>query len=258
MSENSRLPSENRAGRGRIPPRTLAILLMVAGAAGFIFARLALGNEFLYMLPGTLVTFIGLAILIRNPRTHSGDQTNDTTGWAQQSRPQPRPTSGVQRRPIFPAKVPPGLRDTNRQPVRNQPPVSNTPVARDLASAPPTEPPAARIPQQPETLLDQVVAVMEDLGAQVEIDSQRESAGGSRGILRVLSKDGLPYSVLIRDSAGEVDVADVRALYALVTSNGSTGGLLVASTPFTQQAYEWASARHIHLVREDELDEISL
>jgi hypothetical protein len=55
-----------------------------------------------------------------------------------------------------------------------------------------------------------------------------------------------------------VDVADVRALFALVTSSGSAGGYLVASAPFTERAYEWAGQRHIHLVREDELDEMSI
>jgi hypothetical protein len=64
--------------------------------------------------------------------------------------------------------------------------------------------------------------------------------------------------VLVREGTGQVDVADVRALFALVTSSGSSGGFLVASASFTQKAYDWASARKIRLVREDELEEISL
>lgn len=118
----------------------------------------------------------------------------------------------------------------------------------------------AAVDDLPETgaLLGRVIALLDQQGAQVEIDTQREDASGSRGILRVQSQEGLPYSLLVLEGADPVDAADVRALFALVTSSGSAAGYLIASAPFTQRAYEWAGQRHIHLVREDELDEMSI
>ncbi|RPJ49940.1 MAG: hypothetical protein EHM21_06010 [Chloroflexi bacterium] len=255
MSDLSPPPEENVAGRIRVPVRPLAILLMVAGAAGFFVSLLVYGEQVLCLLGSTLVTFVGLVIAIGSRRVNLDTQP-----------PPPDQVAPAESKPVSPRKVPPGLRSTvGRHPPdesarRSGPAVQPPEPAGPAESTSPfIEPGADWVPIEPETLLDEVIAVLESQGAQVKVETQKENAGGSRGILRVVAQDGQNYRVLVLESGeGEVDVSDARALLALVTSSGSQGGYLVASAPFTQRAYDWASERGIRLVREDELSEISL
>jgi hypothetical protein len=103
-------------------------------------------------------------------------------------------------------------------------------------------------------LLEQVTAILERQGVQVELESRREE----RGILRILSAERKMYTVLVQEGPAVVDVSDVRALNALVASNGSAGGYYIASGIFTPKAYDWATMHQIRLVVEDELDELSV
>lgn len=247
MSASSRPPTGKGTWRGRIPVRTLAILLMVAGAAGFVYARLMFGDQVFCLFGSTLVTFIGLALVIMARRTAGDTQTSP--GQSQQEEP----------RPLFRPKVPPGLRGipSRQAPVQMKAP-ARPPLPSAEPAAPPTESSGSLIPLRPATLLEEVVTVLGEQGTWVEVESERESEGDNRAILRVHAQDGKNYTMLVRESAGEVDTADVRALHAMVSSSGSAGGFLVSSSPFTQRAYDWANARRIRLVREDELREISI
>jgi len=64
--------------------------------------------------------------------------------------------------------------------------------------------------------------------------------------------------MMIREDAETVDVADVRALGALVSSSLTEAGYLVSAGPITDRAYQLASARQIHLVSADEVDELGV
>lgn len=242
-------PSSGNGARGRRFPlskRTLAILIMVAGAAAFVYSRVAYGGQILCLMGSTLIVFVGLAIWLsaRNPNLDARINENN------------RQEPIEPHRPVFRRTVPRGLRDEVRRRTTAPAPPPVQPQPPEL----PVDPVPIATSSMPQTgaLLGQVIALLDQQEAQVEIETQREDAGGSRGILRVQSKDGLPYSLMVLEGNEPVDVADVRALFALVSSSGSAGGYLVASAPFTQRAYEWAGQRHIHLVREDELDEMSI
>ena len=102
------------------------------------------------------------------------------------------------------------------------------------------------------TLLDQVLAVSARDRAQVKVVARQES----RGILQITARDGKTYSAIVNEDPGSVDVADVRALFALMNSNQSAGGYLISVGPFTPQAYDWANTRRIRLVRVDEMDQL--
>lgn len=252
MSDNFRFPSEDGAGRNRFSPsrRTIGILIMVAGAAAFFYSQVKYTDQLLCLGGSTLIVFVGLGIILSARRSGAGFSATQQTGQRVIDEPAP----------IFQRRVPRGLRGEARRQAQVQPP------ARVSVEARPVEPTSDRIPlaqggaftngQGP--LLNQVIGLLEEQGARVVIETQREDAAGSRGILQVQSAGGLTYRFMVLEGEEAVDVADARALFALVNSSGSDGGYLVASAPFTQRAYEWAGPRHIHLVRDDELEELSL
>ncbi len=230
---------------------------MIAGAALFFYSLVTFGDQVILLLGSTLIVFVGLGIYISARRSAAG---SSMTGAEPAQRQPARPVGGMLHGPALRRRIPPGLREEVRRQAAVQPSVSHSEEAGQ------EEPPAERIPvSQGETaregqgaLLDQVIALLDEQGAQVEIETQREDAGSSRGILRVHSADGLPYTLLVLEGEEPVDVAELRALAALVTSNGSAGGYLVSSAPFTQSAYDWAGPRHLHRVREDELGEFDI
>ncbi len=116
--------------------------------------------------------------------------------------------------------------------------------------------PEAAPPGEAETglLFDRVLGTLEARGAQAQVDTRHEN----RAILSVQAAGGEMVTVMVDEGTQPVDVAEVRALFALINNSGSAGGYLIAAAPFTQKAYDWASARKIRLVRADELDELSI
>lgn len=252
MSDNLRFPSKNGAGQSRFLPsrRTIGILVMVAGAAAFFYSQVKYTDQLLCLGGSTLIVFAGLGIILSARRTDVGSATTQQIGQGD---------SG-ESVPVFRRGVPRGLRGEARRRPRVQPPAIASAQAR------PVEPPINRTPLAQSvtfvrgqgTLLDKVITLLNEQGAQVAIETQREDAAGSRGILQVQSAAGQFYKFMVLESEDLVDVVDVRALFALVNSSGSAGGYLVASSPFSERAYEWAGPRHIHLVRDDELEELNL
>ncbi len=235
-------------GRRPQPTRTLAILLMLAGVAAFVFSRVAFEGQVLCLLGSTLVTFAGLAVLLyarRSSQSQAG--VANPGGSTQPPRQAQKPGAEERFGPGLRRQVPPGLRAAARRP--SQPPAVQPETVQPAQPAP-----VEKIPVYPGLLVERVIALLERQGVQVEVESLREG----RGLLKVQSPDGQNDTVLILEGGDVVDVPDVRALSALVTSSGSAGGYLIASAPFTQQAYDWAGARKIHLVREDELGEFSV
>lgn len=256
--------------------RTIAILVMLAGAVSFVAALIIFGDQVLYLLGSTLITFVGLGLLVsaRHSSTQEdGQETGMDTGSSSRQAPFLHPTSSSAVAQL--RKAPPGLRaaarDRNRMPPRETgvsqklQPRQDLPEnhAEDLiidrgnpvqASGHQQESAQNRPFLAGDGLLEQVITILEGQGARVELETRRED----RGILRIQSQDGKMFIALVQASPVIVDVADVRALNALVTSSGGARGYFIASGMFTQKAYDWATARQIRLVAEDELDELSI
>lgn len=223
---------------------------MVVGTAAFFYSQVKYTDQLLCLGGSTLIVFAGLGIILSGRRSGAGFAATQQTGQRVVDEPSP----------VFRQRVPRGLRGEARRHARVQPP------AMASAEARPVETIIDRIPLaqvgtfagRQGLLLDQVIGLLDEQGAQVVVDTQRQDTASSRGILQVQSAGGLLYRFMVLEGENPVDVAEVRALFALVNSSGSAGGYLVASAPFTQRAYEWAGPRHIHLVRDDELEELSL
>lgn len=236
--------AQNQPGSGRSPfnPRMLAILLMIVGAVCFVVAQFLFPEQVLCMVGSTLITFAGLGIIVAARRRgwQSGSVSEAPRqaaqmGWGS-SRPHYRPPAGLR-----------------------------VPVSKP--SLPEPEPEPVDVPQDHEglnsaidagawrvSLIDQTADILERQGAQVRVEAQRED----RGILRITTRDGRVITAIVREDTDPVEVADVRALYALVSSSAAEAGYLIAAGPITGQAYEWAGARQIHLVGADELDELGI
>ncbi len=244
-------PSSGKGiGDGRPPriTRTLAILLMLAGVAAFVYSRVAFEDQIGCLVGSTLVTFAGLAVLVYARRSNQGAAGGNAQGGsspAQVQAPGRTPVEGIG--PGLRRQIPPGLRAAARRPS----PLSPAP---QIVDQPDLSVPGEKIPVYPGVLVERVIAQLEGQSAQVTVESQREG----RGLLNVQPTDGQPASVLILEGGQPVDVADLRALHAMMTSSGSATGYLISTAPFTEQAYDWAAARKIHLVREDELNEFSV
>lgn len=280
MTEPNRPSAPGGGGGFRSPVslRTGAILLMVAGAAGFVAARLLFGDQVLCLLVSTLVVFAGLGLIIYGRRSMAGE--DQSTAYGQ--RPlhgqhplhdqRPLPPAGAARDTgsarVNPRQIPRGLREAARQQGARPPDMPRTlPQATPNIPPAPPEQWAARTnpmpPSRPEpepvqagnnALLDAVITAFENQGARVDIETQRDE----RGILTIQAPDGLLYTSLVLETPGQVDVAEVRALYALMTSSGSVGGYLISDAGFSQRAYDWAGQHRIHLVTSDEIDELGI
>jgi hypothetical protein len=66
------------------------------------------------------------------------------------------------------------------------------------------------------------------------------------------------FQAMVLEENTEVDVADLRALYALVTSSISSGGYLITGGSFTQRALDWAAGKPLRLLTQDELSHLSV
>lgn len=220
--------------------RTVALLLMVAGAICFVVALILFPEQVLCMVGSTLITFIGLGIII----------TGRKRGWPVEGAAQaPRQAPQDQWASIRPRhRTLPGLRVTARKP---------TPAVMEPIGEPDDQSSMKDVVQvnvHHVSLVDQTAEVLERQGARVRVEAQRED----RGILRITTHDGRAVVVLVREDTDTVDVADVRSLYALMSSSAAEGGYLIAAGPITERAYEWAGERQIHLVSADEMDELSV
>lgn len=252
MDNNLNPSSGNRPGRSRLPfsRRTIGILIMVAGAFAFFYSQIRFEDNLLCLGGSTLVVFAGLVFILAGRRAPVGGISEGSQDRLIRNQPEP----------VFRRRVPPGLRQETRRRTQYRPPsmvsTQTDPAPSSIRNAPVVQPNAYSDGQ--DALLGQVIAFLNEQGAQVVIETQRADSGGSRSILQVQSQDGRSYTFMVLEELAPVNVADVRALAALVNSSGSTAGYLIASAPFSPNAYEWAGARHIHLVREDELEELSL
>lgn len=203
-------------------PRAAGLLLMVAGVLGFFLSRLIFGEQLLWMLISTLVTFGGLAIIVRAKKNQQAEVDESGEYYA--------PTETRSR----PARRASAFGDSVAAPAAVRP---------RYASADTLPPLAAR-----------VTRIFRQQGAQVAVDTQRED----RCILRVTSPLGEVFIALILEGVEDVDAADVRALYALVSAGGNTGGYLVASGVFTDRAAAWAQGKPVRLISEEEIGNLTV
>lgn len=243
MSESMPENTQNQPASGRSPisPRTFAILLMFVGVVCFVAAQFLFPEQVLCMVGSTLITFAGLGIIIagrsrgwQTGRATEAPRQAAKTGWGS-ARPRVRPPAGLR---VAASKMPPSPASRPVQVVPDED-ILVTPVDAGPTRA---------------SLIDQTADILERQGAQVRIEAQRED----RGILRIITSDGRVITAMVREDMEPVDVADVRALHALVSSSAAEAGYLIAAGPITERAYEWAGTRQIHLVGADELDELGV
>lgn len=203
-------------------PRAVGLLLMVAGVLGFFLSRLIFGEQLLWMLISTLVTFGGLAIIVRVKRNQQAE-ADDNGEYYAPAEPRSRPT---RRASAFGDSV-----------------AAPAPVRPRYASADSLPPMAAR-----------VTRIFRQQGAQVAVETQRED----RCILQVTSPLGEVFTAMILEGNEDVDASDARALYALVSAAGNTGGYLIASGAFTDRAVAWVQGRPLRLISEEELGDLTV
>ena len=231
---------------------------MVAGAASFVATLLLWGDQILCFLGSTLITFIGLSLVIagrRNPPegepASSGVGEDGEQGEAQEQNGPPeqyRTTGGFKNPASLEAGDVQDAQDVVQLPISEGfgPPAA----LRGLDQAHIIgEPPALKI-----DLLKQVIASLQSNGAQVVVENQNQE----RAILRITGSDGGVYTGMVYGGRRPAGIPEIRSLQALVNSGASAGGFLFSATLFSPEAYEFAGARKIRLVTADELDEISL
>lgn len=245
-----RFSNMNVSGQGPRMPlrwRTLAVLVMVAGAISFAISLVAFEDQTLCLFGSTLITLVGLGMIIHARRR----------GW------EPAPGSRNElNQPDVPSdlrrpgrvRMPRGLRNAKRA----------MPPAQSPVQAPMPDPLPVRTVQPPAprnnwvavtSLPGRVIEILSRQGAQVTVESRREN----RFILRIVTRTGQVYPAMVLEDDQPVDVSDVRALMSLINSSGSTRGYLIAQGAFTPRAYSWAAERpQVRLVGEDELDELGV
>jgi hypothetical protein len=266
-----------------VGPRVLAIILMLIGAGGFVAARLLFGEQVLCLLVSTLVTFGGLAFIVASRRNgweeswkKAHEQGFQAAGEPRQvsSRPSARQQPGARTRqaPGQQAASAPQQR-VQAQPARSQrmngggayasadPGPWATVQPQKPAVPPPTAlptPPAnvpSQVPYEPTPPLAlRVMKILRQQGARVTIETRRED----RSILKVETSAGEVFQAMVLEDNTEVDVAELRALYALVTSSISSGGYLITGGSFTQRAVDWAAGKPLRLLTQDELSQLSV
>lgn len=202
--------------------RAVGLLLMVAGVAGFFLSRLLFGEQVLFLFASTVLTFGGLAIIVRAKKNQQAEAENSGEEYA-------------------PAE--PRSRAARRASAFGNASAAPAPVRPRYASADSLPPLAAR-----------VTRIFRQQGAQVAVETQRED----RFILQVTSPLGEVFTAMILEGADDVDATDVRALYALVSAAGNTGGYLIASGAFTERAEAWAQGKPLRLISEAELGDLTV
>jgi hypothetical protein len=247
-----------------VGPRVMAIILMVIGAGGFVAARLLFGDQVLCLLISTLVTFGGLAFIVasrRNGWEESWKQAHK--GDVQPGEPRQVPTR-MPARPKTEARPQPAKSQringggTYASPdsgpwatVQPKPPASASPTSMPTQ---PTDVPR-QVPYEPmPPLALRVMKILRQQGARVTAETRR----AERSILKVETSAGEVFQAMVLENETEVDVPDLRALYALVTSSISSGGYLITGGSFTQRALDWAAGKPLHLLTQDELSQLSI
>jgi hypothetical protein len=210
----SRMTSSGRRGGNLFSLRTLAILVMVLGAAGFMFSLVAYGEQILCLLGSTIITFIGLGLTIAARRYRESQPEIAAEDNAAQSASEPQPPQEM----LLPTAPRQHAGDAD--------------VHGTLAAA--------------------AVERFRREGAAVTVEAQR----ADRCILRIRTGDGKELTAIVLEDDRQVDVSEVRALFALIMSSGSRGGYLISQGRFTPRAREWASARRISLVDKNLLFEM--
>jgi hypothetical protein len=259
--QNTPPPGSSRRP-GFLRYRTLAILVMLAGAAAFAVTVLAFEGDVLCLSASTLVTLVGLGINV-GARRMGWDPAETAKRDRQAAEPGIPP-------PTRRGSVPPGLRRKSSGGVPPEgrgagarSPLFPTPeIARQNPMPPRTAPePPRMIPPEDDLvfpsgpLADEVIAVLEERGAEVQVTSSRED----RCVLQVRSPNGRLVTALVLEGPELVEVSEARALVALVNAEGSALGLLIAAGGFAPRTYAWASMRqNIRLVASDELDELGI
>lgn len=250
MPESYRSPSENNASKRSVSVnlRVLAVLVMVIGAVGFFAARIFLGDRPLVLFITTLVTFVGLGMVIFARRI-SGPPAEQSL----------QPPERISRR-----NIPPGLRPRRgaahlRQPGQTESERINA-SRINLASEGVHSAGVQTIPEifTPIPLLEQAVLAFASQGAQVERSAQRPG----RGLLTITTADGRRGVALVLADAADITLADVRGLAATAQHNRSTFGYLVTEGRIPSDAMAWAAAHasevSLSLVRQAQLAEIRL
>ncbi|MBE0695450.1 MAG: restriction endonuclease [Anaerolineaceae bacterium] len=231
-------------GRGPVKPRAAALLLMIAGALGFIISLITFGEQVLCLMGSTLLVFGGLAIHIIGKRHPASAEYAEESGEELEQ-------SGCR------STMPPDPWRGQQTPV--QAPAPSAWVTLDRETQTLANPSYAQGPlRSADVLMNELtretIDVLRRQGADVHIDNQREE----RSILHIVSPAGKGYSILIDAGTETIDVSDVRALNSLMVSTGSEGAILVSANSFTTQAEEWAQKRSIVLVDGNRVDQISI
>lgn len=232
-------------------PRSVAILLMVAGAVGFIVSLLAFEGQVLCLFGSTLVVFVGLffSMIARRRQTPTVAEDGRDVGWqpagtgqsaqfdrgiarqtpAPQSWAQPEGRHVMSRREVSRSRV-----LTTSQPVRA--PAGSTTSARSSQAV----------------LAGQVGDVLRRQGALVWIETQN----GDRSILKVRTRSGDTFTAIVREGSEIVDVNDVRGLYGLMAAHSSVGAFMVTRGTYTAKAQDWARQRSLTLLEAGQVAEI--
>ena len=232
-------------------PRSVATLLMVAGAVGFIVSLLAFEGQVLYLFGSTVVVFVGLffSVIARRRQSLTGAEAGRDIGW------QPAETGqSAQFNRGLPRQAP--APQSWAQPERSQGrPGRGVARAQAAATRQPVQPPAGlgtspRLFQA--VLASQVSDVLRRQGAMVWIETQR----GDRSILKVRTRSGDTFTAVVREGSEIVDVNDVRGLFGLMAAHGSIGAFMVTGGTYTAKAQDWARQRSLTLLEAGQVAEI--
>lgn len=233
------------SGNGPVSARSLALILMVLGAAGFMISLVVFGEQILCLVGSTLVVFTGLAVVVTARKFHG-----DVEDVAELEPPHHRAKT-------YPV---PDRRSLNAQ----QPLPAQSPAPARWSSGPSgqDEPePQDRFIQKNESsdlaephLIDRVSRVLRHQGATVKLDALREA----RGLLNVISQNGRQYCMMINEAPDEIQVSDLRALSAVWSNSPADKAVFISASPFTQQAVDWANARSILLVVDEQIENLVL
>jgi hypothetical protein len=201
LRQNSLSPEQRGVAIGLRP---VALLLMVAGAAGFILSLVIFGEQVLCLLGSTTLTFIGLGLTVAARRQTESAPAYETA-----------PKRGQM------------MVDSVDVPEEPSPPAwVESDTEEDLA------------------LTDLAVETFQTWGAEVAVEAQR----GDRCVLHIQATDGKTYVALVYNQPSPVELADVRALFALITNAGGQGGFIISEGIAETDTLEWARRRRIALV----------
>ncbi len=232
-------------------PRSVATLLMLAGAVGFVVSLVAFEGQLLCLFASTVIVFVGLFFSLIARRSHLQAEVGTVRdrGWqpAEAERgaqfnegiprqaPAPRSWSQPERRPVVPGQGS----------GRMQTSITRQPFQRSAGSG--TSPHPFRT-----ILAGQVSDVLRGQGAIVWIETQRED----RSILKVRTRSGDTFTAVVLEGSKVVDVNEVRGLYGLMAASGSIGAFMVTGGSYTAKAQDWARQRSLTLLEAGQVSEI--